>query len=152
MITPSSLAHRVVESPWDLRIVDLRPAQEFAKERIPGSENVEPPALPDLGLQYLPPAKTLVVVNGGKREIPAAINAYKGRVVLLDGGFAAWKNYALATPVAPAAGASRSATDEYLFRIALNQSLTGAKAAAPVLAAPKSAVPRPQKKGGGCSS
>ena len=77
-INASELARLVVDAPWSVRIVDVRDAAAFAKERVPGSQNIPIAALADL-----PGDGRAVVVVGGAPRLPA--NAR-----LLAGGIAAW--------------------------------------------------------------
>jgi cytochrome bd-type quinol oxidase subunit 2 len=77
-ITAAELARLVVDAPWSVRIVDVRDAAAFAKERVPGSQNVAAAALSDL-----PSDGRDVVVIGEARRLPP--NAR-----LLAGGIAAW--------------------------------------------------------------
>jgi rhodanese-related sulfurtransferase len=151
-ISASDLAHVVVAEPWTVRIVDLRDASAFAKSRIPGSENVRSETLPDLAQQTAGSGRRLIVVSGSAAA-PLPQIGDSGAVRLLQGGFAAWQAFALEPAAPPPAGASRPVVDEYLFRVSLNQMLTGQKqapAATPLPAA--GAVAAPKKKGGGCSS
>lgn len=144
-ITAADLAHRVVQAPWTMRIADVRNEAAFAAARVPGSENVKPEALNDLAALAASAGQTLVIVGEAKKIPPNA--------KLLAGGFESWKTYALTQPAALAAGAPRPQVDEYLFRIALNQSLTGSKVAAPAVPAPAAGgFAKPKKKGGGCSA
>jgi cytochrome bd-type quinol oxidase subunit 2 len=46
-IRPAELARVVVDAPWTVRILDVRDPPAFAKERIPGSQNVNSAALAD---------------------------------------------------------------------------------------------------------
>jgi len=79
-ISASELAHRVVDEPWSVRVVDLRDAASFAKERVPGSQNVATSSLANL-----PDDGRDVVVVGDASHVPA-----NARV--LAGGIAAWKS------------------------------------------------------------
>jgi uncharacterized membrane protein YedE/YeeE len=60
-ITASDLAHLVVDAPWSVRIVDVRDAAAFAKERVPGSQNIPIAALADQPGD----GRAVVVVGGG---------------------------------------------------------------------------------------
>ncbi|HYU26048.1 MAG TPA: rhodanese-like domain-containing protein, partial [Thermoanaerobaculia bacterium] len=74
----SELARTIVDAPWSVRIVDVRDAAAFAKERVPGSQNIPIAALADL-----PGDGRAVVVVGDAPRLPP--NAR-----LLAGGIAAW--------------------------------------------------------------
>lgn len=77
-ISASELAHTIVDAPWSVRVVDVRDAGAFAKERVPGSQNVPIAALADL-----PGDGRAVVVVGDAPRVPP--NARR-----LAGGMAAW--------------------------------------------------------------
>ncbi|MHB0971205.1 MAG: YeeE/YedE thiosulfate transporter family protein [Thermoanaerobaculia bacterium] len=152
-LSVQEFAERLIGSPWTMRVIDTRSAEAFAKAAIPGSENVEPKMLADLGLEYAEPTATLVIVNGATPSIPEAATKYRGEIVALAGGFDAWKRYALDPPGAPAPTASKAELEAYAARSALHSAMTGQAAAAPIVAAaPKGGIVKPKKKGGGCSS
>jgi rhodanese-related sulfurtransferase len=145
VISAAGLAQRVVREPWRLRVIDVRDEPAFAAARVPGSENARVESLADIAQMTAPSGRTLVVVGPAKR-IPL-------HAKLLAGGFDAWKSYALTPPGPPAPGAPQAQVDDYLFRVALNQSLTGSKVAAAAVPAPAAGgFTKPKKKGGGCSS
>jgi hypothetical protein len=145
-ITAAELARAITTEPWRVRIADLRDETAFAKSRVPGSESVKPETLADLVQQTAGSGRALVIV--GAIEKPVAF----GNARILAGGFDAWQQYALTPPAAPGPGASRAEVDDYLFRVALHQMLTGQKAAVAAVPIPSGAVAKPKKKGGGCSS
>lgn len=152
-IRVEDLARRIVEEPWTLRIIDLRPSEAFNDARIPGSENVDPSILGDLGLRYMPVSREIIIVGPeGMTEVPDEVAAYKGASRMLEGGWSAWNDYALTAPEAPPADSGAGAREEYLFRAALHASLTGANAPPPPPAPNPTYVPKPKKKGGGCST
>lgn len=151
VITAEELAHAVVDQPWTVRLLDLRPAAEFAKGSISGAENVEKSSLPDLGLESAPADRRLVLILPNDATAPAETLRYGGEVSVLRGGYDGWRAYALTPPAAPAV-AEGPQMEAYLFRSALHQALTGAKQSAPPATAKKGAVARPKKKGGGCSA
>jgi rhodanese-related sulfurtransferase len=153
LIGPVALAHRVLEEPWNVRVIDVRSQEACAKERIPGAECVPVETLGNLGLEYAPGHRDLVIVteNSGQ-EIPSASLAYQGRVFALENGFDAWRQYALTIPEPPGPAASEEDRQAYLFQAALYQSLTGEGNAAPPPPAPTTVyVPKKKKGGGGCS-
>jgi Sulphur transport len=150
-ISAGDLAHAVVTEPWSVRIVDLRDPSALAKARIPGSESAKSEALPGLAQQTAAAGRRLIVVAGTAPRLSPLENASGVRV--LTGGFPAWQAYALTPATPPAANATAAVRDEYLFRIALNQMLTGQKQAPAAVPLPVAgAVAAPKKKGGGCSS
>jgi hypothetical protein len=78
-ISASELAHAVVDEPWKLRVIDVRDASAFTKERVPGSQNTSASSLTDV----TDDGRALVIV-GDVKSLPA--NAR-----LLAGGIDAWK-------------------------------------------------------------
>lgn len=78
-ISPAQLARVVVDAPWTVRILDVRDPAAFAKDRIPGSQNVSASSLTDVTNDGL----AIVIVGDGKRLPPNARS--------LAGGMAAWK-------------------------------------------------------------
>jgi hypothetical protein len=152
-ISVSALAHRVLEQPWTLRILDLREADACAAATIPGAECVPVGKLGELDLASSAAARELVVVTGdGAGELPAPVGAYPGRVLVLEGGFGAWKTFALTPPAAPEPNASAADLELYRFRAALVSALSGRKSAPPAAggAAGGSVAAPKKKKGGGC--
>jgi uncharacterized membrane protein YedE/YeeE len=78
-ISASELAHAMVDEPWTLRVVDVRDASAFAKDRVPGSQNISASSLADLTND----GRAIVIVGDVKRLPP--------RARLLAGGIDAWK-------------------------------------------------------------
>jgi hypothetical protein len=151
-ITAAELAQRVLSEPWKLRVLDLRSSESYAAARIPGSESVSREELADLGLAYAPGVRDLVLVaEGDLGEVPAAALAYPGRVLVLQGGFRAWKEYALSPPPPPPADATAQALEEWRLRAGIHAALTGVKQAPPPARPARKFVPRKKKKSGGCS-
>lgn len=151
-ISSEELAKRVIDEPWSVRVIDLRPAADFATGRVPTSENIAVEKLEQVGLEFAEPSLQIVIVTAAAvSEMPAGLAKYRGEVRALDGGWAAWKSFALDTPPAPAADASPSERELYAFRTALSASLAG-RTSAPVPAAPaRNYVPKPKTTGGGCN-
>lgn len=143
------LAAQVLEAPWRLRVIDLRSREACAEQRIPHSECVPAGELADLGLQYSPGTRDLVLVGSGDlKKVPEAALSFPGRAFVLEGGFAAWRKYALEEPEPPAADATEQERADYRLRAGLNKALTG-KAPPPPPAVEGFAAPK-KKKGGGC--
>jgi uncharacterized membrane protein YedE/YeeE len=151
-ISAPDLARRVLETPWNVRVLDLRPVDACAQVRVPGAECTPADALKNLYLADVSPARDLVVVAQGElADVPAEVRAYRGKVLVLDGGFDAWKAYALTAPPPPAAGAGPAELEAWRQRAGLQAALTGVKAPPPP---PPSAGGAPVKRkagGGGCS-
>jgi len=151
-ISPEALARRVIESPWNSRVLDLRSPESCAAARVPGAECTPAASLRDLDLGYAAPARDLVLVaDGDLTELPADVRVYRGRTLVLEGGWDAWKRWALEAPQPLAAGATAAEREAWLFRSGVHGALTGAKAAPPPAPAPAGAAPRRKATGGGCS-
>jgi hypothetical protein len=156
-IDSEGLAHRVVDAPWNVRILDLRTLEACAAARVPGAECTPAEGLKDLDLGYASPSRDLVLVaEGDLAEVPAGARAYRGRVLALAGGFEAWRRWALERPDPagePPPGSSPPAVASYRFRNAVNAALTGAKVAPPPAPGAGGATPPKKRKagGGGCS-
>jgi rhodanese-related sulfurtransferase len=151
-ISAADLARRVLEEPWKVRVLDVRGMDACAAARVPGAECAPVDTLKNLYLGDVSPARDLVVVAAGDvGELPAEVRAYRGKVLALEGGFAAWSAYALAAPPPPAPGAGPQELEAYRLRAGLQAALTGVKAPPPP---PPSAGGAPVKRkagGGGCS-
>ena len=148
-LTPMQLARRVLDQPWKVRVLDVRPMAECAAARVPGSECVPVADLGKLGLADANGARELVIVGApGLGAVPPAAAAYPGRVALLAGGFPAWSAFALTPPEAPAPGAGPEAVESYRLRAGIAAAMTGVKAAPPP-PVPVGDGGAPKKKGGG---
>ncbi|MBU0550069.1 YeeE/YedE family protein [Myxococcota bacterium] len=147
-----AFSHRLMEQPWTMRVLDLRPREACAKQRVPGAECAPLEALKDLGLGAAPAGgPALVLIGEGALEAaPEAARVYKGEVHLLEGGWAGWAGYALKAPEPLTAEASPQAREAYAWRATLNSAMTGRKAAPPPAAPTKKFTPKKKKKGGGC--
>ncbi len=82
-ITASQLAKIVVDEPWSVRVIDVRDAAAFAKERIPGAINLPASSLAELTAD----SRRIVVVAEGSERLPAVESAAP---LVLAGGMAAW--------------------------------------------------------------
>ncbi len=151
-ISAAELARRVLGEPWKVRVLDVRPMDACAAARVPGAECAPVDALKNLYLADVSPARDLVVVaQGDLAELPAEVRAYRGKVLALEGGFDAWKAYALAPPPAPAAGASTAELEAWRLRAGLQAALTGVKAPPPPPPAAGGVPVKRKAGGGGCS-
>lgn len=151
-ISAPELARRVVEAPWNVRVLDVRAMDACAAARVPGAECAPVDALKGLYLADVSPARDLVVVaDGDVAELPAEIRAYRGRTLVLEGGFAGWKAFALTAPPAPAPGASPAELEAWRTRAGLHAALTGVKAPPPPPPAAGGAPVKRKAGGGGCS-
>jgi uncharacterized membrane protein YedE/YeeE/rhodanese-related sulfurtransferase len=150
-IGPDELARRVFDAPWSIRVLDVRPLAECAARRVPGAECVPEADLHKLALSEADPSRALVVVGAEGASLPPAATAYRGQLLPLRGGFAAWERYALRPPPPLAPDASPAEREAFQLRAGLQAALTGMKAAPappPPAAAPAGG---PKKAGGGCS-
>jgi hypothetical protein len=148
-LTPIQLAGRVLDQPWKVRVVDVRPMAECAASRVPGSECVPLEDLGKLGLADANASRELILVGGpGLAALPPAAAAYPGRVAMLAGGFPAWASFALTPPEPPAPGAGPDVLETYRLRAGIAAAMTGVKAAPPP-PVPTGQGGGPKKKGGG---
>lgn len=151
-IAAPELARRVLEEPWKVRVLDVRAREACAEARVPGAECAPPDALKDLALADVSPSRDLVVVGEGQlAELPAEVRAYRGKALVLEGGFGAWKAYALTAPPAPGPGASPAELEAWRLRAGLHSALTGVKAPPPPPPAAGGAPVKRKAGGGGCS-
>ena len=150
-ISPAELAGRVFDSPWTVRVLDLRPTADCAARRVPGAECVAEADLPKLGLAFASPARDVVLVGAGDlAAVPPAAGAFPGRLLVLAGGWKGWEAFALTPPPPPAPDAAPEEVAAYRVRAGLQSALTGMKAAPPP--PPPTAAPAGgKKKGGGCA-
>jgi hypothetical protein len=151
LVASLDLARRVLDEPWKLRVVDLRPMAQCAQRRVPGSECVPAADLGKLGLADANGARDLILVGGADlAAVPPAAAGYPGRVRLLQGGFPAWEELALKAPSPLAPGAAPQELELYRLRAGIVAAMTGMKAAPPPPM--PSSGPAPRKRGGaGCS-
>jgi len=151
VITASQLAQRLVKRPWSLRLVDVRPIKACKVKTLPGAECTPSAKLKELNLDVGPGARDLVLLGGSDLAKPPRVAlTYKGRVMILKGGFDAWRSYALRPPKAPGDKASSAAWSAYRFQAAFHPPMTGRKTA-PAVKARKYVPKRKKKKRGGCS-
>jgi hypothetical protein len=152
-IAAPELARRALAEPWKLRILDVRPLADCAKERVPGAECTPLETLKKLDLAYVSPSRDLVVVSErGLPEAPADARAYGGRVLLLEKGFEGWREWALAPAPAPAPSAPEPEQQAWRLRAGIRSALTGVGAPPPPAPAAGGGAPVKRKAGGGgCS-
>jgi uncharacterized membrane protein YedE/YeeE len=152
-ISAPELARRVLSEPWKVRVVDLRAREACAKARVPGAECVPADALGGLDLAGAAAARDLVLVADADLVAPPAeARAYRGNVLVLDGGFAAWSAWALTAPPPLAAGAGLDEQEAHRVRAGIHAALTGSSAPPPPPAPAAGGAPVKRKaSGGGCS-
>ncbi len=145
------LAQKIVAAPQELWILDLRAPGAAATERIPGTMMLPEGTTAAQVAATLPATRTLVTyAQGDVTALPEGLRTFPGEILVLSGGFDAWKGAVLATPQPPAEP-TPVLIAEFRMKSALNGYFTGAAAAPPpklvVKAVGNSATP---KKGGGC--
>jgi rhodanese-related sulfurtransferase len=151
-ISAPELARRVLEEPWKVRVLDVRAREACAAQRVPGAECAPEPTLKDLQLADVSPARDLVVVAEGERaEPPAEARAYRGNLLVLDGGFAAWKAWALTPPAPLPSGAGLEEQEAHRVRAGIHAALTGSSAPPPPPPTGGGAPVKRKASGGGCS-
>ncbi len=150
-ITPLDLAKKLVSSPQDIWLLDLRAAGVAARARIPGALTLAPD---DRGARFaasLPATRSLVVY--GDADLPAlpeGVRSHPGEVLVLSGGWEAWQKAVLTAPTPPESP-TPTLIAEFRMQSALNGFFTGARAAEPVkLQVKAAAAAAAPKKGGGC--
>jgi len=151
-LTATQLARKVLDQPWKVRVIDVRPMAECAAARVPGAECVPAAELGRLGLADANGARELVIVGApGLGAVPPAAASYPGRLALLAGGFPAWSAFALTPPEAPAPGASPEVLESYRLRAGIAAAMTGVKAAPPPpVPVGDGGAPKKKAGGGGC--
>lgn len=151
-IAVEELARRVFERPWELRVLDVRGAEACGAARVPGSECVAAADVAKLGLDLEPASRDLVFVGAGELEgPPTGAMAFPGRVLLLTGGFEAWKGWALTAPTPPAATATPAEQEAFRRQAGVYAAMTGVKPAAPAAPAAGGTAPARKRAGGGGS-
>ena len=92
-VSPSTLADRLIAGTNDYRIIDLREPEAYAKDRIPGAENVPMTALPSA--HWAPTDPVLLYSEDSERAAQAWLylkaRGFR-RVSTLAGGYAAWRD------------------------------------------------------------
>lgn len=79
-ISAAELARVIVDTPWSVRILDVRDPAAFVKDRVPGSQNVSASSLSDLTSD----GRAIVIVGDARRLPPGSRT--------LAGGMAAWRS------------------------------------------------------------
>ncbi len=146
------LARQLVAAPQDWWLVDLRPGEFPAKERLPGAMAM-PADDPDgaFAASLAATRKLVVYSKGDVAALPEGVRRFGGDVVVLEGGWDAWRSAILTAP-APPASPTPSLVARFELQSALHAHFTGA-AAAPtprIEVRPVSAPVSSPKKGGGC--
>lgn len=143
------LAREIVSDPQGLWIVDVRGAYASAGI-IPGTAPLPEGTTLAKFVATLPPTRTLVAyAQGDLATLPEGLDAYPGKVLLLSGGYDAWKGEVLAPPQPPAEP-TPARIAEFRSRSALNGYFTGASAPPPPKLVVRAVAAPAPKKGGGC--
>jgi rhodanese-related sulfurtransferase len=161
---PRALAERLVSGLGVPRIVDLRSAEAFAADRVPGAENLDAAGLAAAEWQ---PDQPVVLYGDDEAALAAARAAISARgakaVSVLDGGLTAWnervENPRL--PENPTGAAALEVGERQALALYLGGKPTGglaggavapvpAPVAAPVVAPGAGGAPKKAKKKEGC--
>ena len=149
-MTVDELAHRLLEEPWTMWIIDLRERETCAELRIPGSDCVPADSLGDLELAYKRDQRDLVLVAASDlTDVPPEVVGYSGRVYALNGGFPSWERFAVDEPDLPGSDATTDDREEYAFRATVHGWLTG-QTTAPPPPIPTASGGQRASGGGGC--
>lgn len=149
-ITPTALAQAIVSESPRMHLVDLRDPATCAAGTIPGALCLTADDPDGAFLKDLPPTRPLVLFGDGDiTAVPEPARRFGGELLLVPGGYPAFRQEVLTAP-APPAEADPAALADYRLKSALHGHFTGA-ASAPAAArvAPKT-ITRTVKKGGGC--
>jgi rhodanese-related sulfurtransferase len=149
-VTPEQLADWLIAGRQDFRLIDLRPAADYAAYHVPGAENLAITALADADLPRN--EKIVLYSEEGIHSAQAwfLLEAKKyPAVYLLLGGLHQWQERVL-FPVEPAAGAPAAERAEFARAAARASFFGGSPRAASALAAgapnvlapPPAALPR----------
>ena len=151
-INSVELARELIGAPQDLWLLDLRPEGAAGQERIPGAISLRPDDPNATVVGGLSPTRKLVVyAQRDAAALPDGVKRYPGELLVLTGGWEAWKAGVLTAPAPPSSPTS-ALIAQFRLQGALYARFTGAAAAAPVKVEVKSVsttAPGP-KKGGGC--
>lgn len=95
-LTVDDLADRLIAGTLEYRLIDLRPAEEFARGTLPGAENIP---LADLPAQKFDPREKLLLFTDGQTHAAQAWVLLKARgmtsVYVLLGGLDGWRDEVL---------------------------------------------------------
>lgn len=149
-VTPEQLADWLIAGRQDFRLIDLRPAGDYAAYHVPGAENLAITALGDPRVAGLPRNEKIVLYSEEGIHSAQAWFLLEARrypaVYILLGGLHQWQERVL-FPVEPATGAT--AAERAAFALAAERAryFGGAPRAAASAAAdgaPRLAAPAPQ--------
>lgn len=151
-ITPVDLAQMLIEDPRSLNIVDMRGGNACkGGDSIPHSV-----CFSDIkdNIEFMYKGNTMVVYSqDGRRELSGDLFRYKGRIVVLDGGYDAWKTTIIGKPEqAYQAVLNISGSEKGKMISAIHSYFTGAKMEVHAESnKPGVIISKPKKRSGGCS-
>jgi hypothetical protein len=144
------LAQEIVADPQQLWLLDLRDPVTEGADRIPGTAPLPEGTMPAAYAATLPPTRTLVVYAEGTLDsLPEGVAAFGGEVLVLSGGWNAWKDSVLAPP-APPAEPTPALIAQFRMKSALHGYFTGASTPPPPKLVPRAVAAPAPRKGGGC--
>jgi rhodanese-related sulfurtransferase len=144
------LAQKIVADPHSLWIVDLRDPKSAVAGRIPGTATLPAGTTPAKFAASLPATRTLVAyAQGDLSSLPAGFSSFPGEVLVLAGGYDAWRSAVLSAPQLPA-DATSTLVARFRMKSALNGYFTGAAAAPPPKLVVRAVAAPAPRKGGGC--
>jgi hypothetical protein len=150
--TPVALARMLIEDPRALNIVDIRePKICKGPDRIPQAV-----CFNDIrdNIEFMYKGKPMVVYSqDGKKNLPAELFKYKGRITALEGGYDAWNITVIGKPPeAYQAVLNASSREEGKTIAAIHAYFTGAKMEVRTETnKPGVIINAPKKRSGGCS-
>jgi len=150
-IGPVALAELLVSKPGDLTVLDVRDKGACEKQTIPTAVCKPAAELTEEFVKTgLRPTRTVVVFSGAKMEqLPGRLDQFTGQLLVVEGGFDAFRDQLLTEPQPPANATQESLAD-YRLRSSLHAYFTGTRAPAKTVELKPRKVSRTLKKGGGC--
>ncbi len=149
-IAPVALAELLVTTPGELTLLDLRDKAACERRTLPTAVCQPATELTDEFVAGLRPTHTVVLVSEAKLEqLPPALHQFSGRLLVVEGGFEAFRAQLLDEPEPPA-NPTRESLADYQLRSSLHAYFTGTRAPAKTVELKPRKVTRTLKKGGGC--
>ncbi len=150
-IEPIALAELLVTKPGSVIMLDLREKAQCEERTIPTATCRPAAELTEAFVTTeLQPTRRVVVFNGAKIEqLPGHLNHFEGQILVLAGGFTAFRDQLLTQPEPPA-NPTQDALADYRLRSSLHAYFTGSRAPAKTVKLKPRKVTRTLKKGGGC--
>ena len=127
-----------------------RPEERPAPSGFPGRRRFPPTPLPRSSRRRLPATRTLVAyAQGDVSSLPEGLATFPGEVLVLAGGYDAWRAPSLPRRSCPPTP-TPTLIAEFRMKSALNGYFTGAAAAPPPKLVVRAVAAPAPKKGGGC--